>query len=95
MVRKGLTTMKVFVVHDVKGNIRSFGVSGAQLQEDVTLENARGWVVSEVDVPPPGGPTVQDAFAQLRHLEETLKRHRVKRSRGSATLAPRGRARRE
>jgi hypothetical protein len=82
--------MRIFVIHDAKGNIRSFGVPAAEVRGQVTLEPPRGQRVSEVDVPGLDQISAQDVHQQLRQLSETLKTQRVQRGQGQTTLVPRG-----
>jgi hypothetical protein len=84
--------MRVFVVHDMQGNIRSFAVPAHERRDEISLEPAKGQHVSEVEVSGFERLEPEDR-TQLQRLHETLKRHRVKRGRGEAALVPRSRGR--
>ena len=77
--------MKVFVVHDVKGNIRSIGVPGTPGQ---TLAPESGQIVSEIDVAKLDQAGVGEPAAQLHQLRDVLKNQRVQRVGEQATLVP-------
>ena len=80
--------MKIFVVYDARGNVRSFAVPGRDAPGEFRLQPSRGRLVSEVEVPGLDKISSHDPKEQLRHVSEELETQRVKRSRdGSATLA--------
>jgi hypothetical protein len=84
--------MRLFVIHDRKGDILSFVLPVPSTEGDLLVEAPRGRAVSEVDVP--AEDTAEADSSDLVHrLHETLKRHLVKRVKGQATLVPRKRAR--
>jgi hypothetical protein len=85
--------VRIFVVHDARGNIRSFAVPAPDMADDMELEQRRGRQVSQLDVPGPDRIDPRESSEQLRRLRETLKRHRVKRGRQGAALVPRSRVR--
>jgi hypothetical protein len=59
--------MKVFVMHDKQGNIRSVGGYGGALSEPVRLKPHPGYHITEVEA-----PNVKDEqdYQQLRELIE-------------------------
>jgi hypothetical protein len=75
--------MKVIVIHDAKGNIRSFAVPDPRVPND-TLEPERGYLASEIDMP--GVELQGEARERLRKLHEALKDRRVQRTGGQVTL---------
>jgi len=72
--------MKIFVVHDTKGGVKSAGVSGPAFAGQVHLIPQKGQRVSEIDVPDmPAQVSVEtiDQEADARHLLDLVQHHRV------------------
>ena len=67
--------MKVFLVHDAEGTIRSYAVAAPEFEGQLGVEPARGRKVTEIDVPELD--RIEDAGERLRHLDEALKGGRV------------------
>ena len=67
--------MKVFVVHDAKGTIKSYAIPAPELEGQLGIEPARGESVTEVEVSEVD--QIVDVRERLRHLDEVLRDRRV------------------
>jgi hypothetical protein len=83
--------MKILVVHDAKGQVKSFGVPGPQFAGQVRLVPNKGEKISEIDVPDVSGHMPlengdQDSRAQ--YLLDLVEHHRVEVRDNVARLVP-------
>ena len=60
--------MKVFVVHDAKGTIKSYAIPAPELEGQLGIEPARGESVTEVEVSELD--QIEDVHERLGHLDE-------------------------
>jgi hypothetical protein len=72
--------MKVLVVHDAKGKVKSVGVPGRVFAGQVYLVPSKGQKVSEIEIPDVPGQTPLDNVdeeSRVRYLLDLVERHRV------------------
>ena len=67
--------VKVFVVHDAKGTIKSYAIPAPELEEQVGIEPARGESVTKVEMSELD--QIVEVRERLRHLDEALRDRRV------------------
>ena len=81
--------MRVFVIHDSRGNIRSFAVPAPAVRDQIRFEPPRGQFVSTIDLPDLDRTGAQDLRQRVRQVSEALKDQKVERGREQTILVPR------
>ena len=71
--------MKVIVVHDAKGTIRSYAIPAPDMQDELRLEPQRGQKVVEIEVPELD--QVGDPRERIRRLGEKLEGRSIQKGR--------------
>jgi hypothetical protein len=87
--------MKILVVHDAKGHVKSVGVPGAQFAGQVYLVPGKGEKVSAIEVPDVRGQIPLDNVDQessARYLLDLVEHHRVEVRDKVPRLVPRQRS---
>jgi hypothetical protein len=83
--------MKILVVHDAEGRVKSAGVPGSQFAGQVFLVPGEGEQVSEVELPDGGKHLALDNLDQdsgAADLLDMVKRHRVEVTGNVPRLVP-------
>jgi hypothetical protein len=89
--------MKLFVVHDAKGLVKSAGVSGVGFAGQLHLIPQKGQKVSEIDVPEAQMQATLETIDQevgARNLLDLIEHHRVDLKGDVPRLVPKRKARR-